>query len=287
MSTVSSCHSSTSCFCSCKLYRECQFNEDNNRIETDILTTGYIRQIVEMIHKLSIPMDIKDLCFNFWYLAKCPKDLKLVEQFYDMDLTEDLLRGIYAYGYEKASRVQQKAIMPLIQGRDIIVQSQSGTGKSTSICIAALQRLDLLDPYCQVIIINPTRSNIPSMKRMIKYLGTYLDISDSSIHISHGGLPIRDESTALAQGKQIVIGTQSRINFMIARGVLSLKSLKMFILYDTDEIFSRGFKDEIYKCFQYLPSDIQGIMPYVFLFIIHRQKLKPLIFVFCCASWYI
>lgn len=144
-------------------------------------------------------------------------------------------------------------------------------GKSASFCIAALQKLDLSDLNCQVIIIIPTRGYIPSMRRQIKYLGTYLDISDSNIHVSHGSLPIRDESIALHQGRQIVIGTQSRINFMIARGVLRLQSLKLFILHAADDLFSRGVEDEIYECFQYLPSDVQGICV---SFIIHRQKHK-------------
>jgi translation initiation factor 4A len=74
-----------------------------------------------------------------------------------MNLKEDLLRGIYAYGFEKPSGIQQRAIIPLCKGRDIIAQAQSGTGKTATFTIGILQQLDLSLNECQGLILAPTR----------------------------------------------------------------------------------------------------------------------------------
>merc|ERR1712010_84686 len=77
--------------------------------------------------------------------------------FDEMNLKEDLLKGIYAYGFEKPSAIQQRAIMPMKEGRDVIAQSQSGTGKTATLSIAALQIIDTAQRDVQVLIMNPTR----------------------------------------------------------------------------------------------------------------------------------
>lgn len=82
---------------------------------------------------------------------------EVVDNFDNMNLLEDLLRGIYAYGFEKPSAIQQRAIMPLVKGVDIIAQAQSGTGKTATFTIGILQRLDFSIPDCQALILAPTR----------------------------------------------------------------------------------------------------------------------------------
>lgn len=81
----------------------------------------------------------------------------VVESFDDMNLKEELLRGIYAYGFEKPSAIQQRAIMPCIQGRDVIAQAQSGTGKTATFSISILQQIDTSIRECQALILAPTR----------------------------------------------------------------------------------------------------------------------------------
>lgn len=82
---------------------------------------------------------------------------QVVESFDDMNLKEELLRGIYAYGFEKPSAIQQRAIMPCIQGRDVIAQAQSGTGKTATFSISILQQIDTSVRECQALILAPTR----------------------------------------------------------------------------------------------------------------------------------
>lgn len=82
---------------------------------------------------------------------------EVVESFDDMKLKEELLRGIYAYGFEKPSAIQQRAIMPCIQGRDVIAQAQSGTGKTATFSISILQQIDTSIRECQALILAPTR----------------------------------------------------------------------------------------------------------------------------------
>lgn len=83
---------------------------------------------------------------------------EVVDSFDDMNLKEELLRGIYAYGFEKPSAIQQRAILPCIKGHDVIAQAQSGTGKTATFSIAILQQIDTVDTMeCQALILAPTR----------------------------------------------------------------------------------------------------------------------------------
>ena len=81
----------------------------------------------------------------------------MVESFDDMQIRDALLRGIYAYGFERPSAIQQRGIMPCVKGRDVIAQAQSGTGKTATYAIAILQRLDLKLNMCQALVMAPTR----------------------------------------------------------------------------------------------------------------------------------
>ena len=82
---------------------------------------------------------------------------EVTENFDDMNLREELLRGVYAYGFEKPSAIQQRAIVPITSGRDVIVQSQSGTGKTAVFCLGSLQTIDLSLREPQVLVLSPTR----------------------------------------------------------------------------------------------------------------------------------
>lgn len=179
---------------------------------------------------------------------------KVVESFDHMNLKEDLLRGIYAYGFEKPSAIQQRGILPVIQKRDTIAQAQSGTGKTATFSIAALQRLEMNEPQCQVLVLAPTRELAQQIHKVMKSLGTYLEVTTRACV---GGTAVREDIQQLANGVQIVVGTPGRVNDMISRGALRLKALKLFCLDEADEMLSRGFKEQIYDCFQYLPSEVQ------------------------------
>jgi len=180
---------------------------------------------------------------------------KIIESFEHMNLSEDLLRGIFSYGWEKPSGIQQRAIRPMIEGRDIIAQAQSGTGKTGTFSIASLQRVNIKNPLCQILILSPVRELARQTFNVITKLGLYID--GLTCHLMIGGTSIRNDITALNEGRQIIVGTPGRVNDMIEKGVLKLKNLSLFILDEADEMLSRGFKEQIYNTFQYLPTDVQ------------------------------
>ena len=104
--------------------------------------------------------------------------------FDDMNLKKSLLKGIYAYGFEKPSAIQQKAIGPMLTGKDIIAQAQSGTGKTGTFSIGVLQTIDENNPEEQALILSPTRELSKQTFNVIKALSQYTDITLLYISIS-------------------------------------------------------------------------------------------------------
>jgi len=179
---------------------------------------------------------------------------QVIDSFDDMGLREDLLRGIYAYGFEKPSAIQQRGIMPVIAGRDTIAQAQSGTGKTATFSIGALARVDLHIKDTQVLVLAPTRELAQQIHKVVNALGDYMKVTS---HSCVGGTAVREDIRTLTSGVQIVVGTPGRVNDMINRNALRLDRLKLFVLDEADEMLSRGFKDQIYDVFQFLPSNVQ------------------------------
>merc|ERR1711907_571374 len=129
---------------------------------------------------------------------------KVTDNFDDMSLREDLLRGIYAYGFEKPSAIQQRAIVPCIEGRDVIAQAQSGTGKTATFSIATLEQLDISRKECQALILAPTRELAQQIQKVVLALGDYMG---TTCHACVGGTRVIDDIARLEQGVQTVVGT--------------------------------------------------------------------------------
>lgn len=107
-------------------------------------------------------------------------DLEPCSTFDDMKLKPDLLKGIYAYGFEKPSAIQQRAIRPIVRGRDVIAQSQSGTGKTAVFSISTLQLLDETSREVQALVLSPTRELAEQSQRVIQSLGDFMNVRGSS-----------------------------------------------------------------------------------------------------------
>jgi translation initiation factor 4A len=174
-----------------------------------------------------------------------------------MGLKEDLLRGIYAYGFEKPSAIQQRAIMPCIKGHDVIAQAQSGTGKTATFSVAILQQIDTSLNDCQALILAPTRELAQQIMKVVVSLGDYMG---AQCHACIGGTVVRDDIRKLEAGVHVVVGTPGRVFDMMNRGALNTSHIKMFVLDEADEMLSRGFKDQIYEVFRNLKEDIQVIL---------------------------
>jgi len=179
---------------------------------------------------------------------------EVVDNFDNMNLREDLLRGIYAYGFEKPSGIQQRAIIPLVKGHDVIAQAQSGTGKTATFTIGILERIDYSLLECQALILAPTRELAQQIQKVVIAIGDYLNVI---CHPCIGGTRVRDDIAKLQAGVHVVVGTPGRVYDMLCRHHLRPDSIKMFILDEADEMLSRGFKDQIYDIFRTLPSTVQ------------------------------
>jgi len=182
---------------------------------------------------------------------------EIITSFDDMDLKEELLRGIYAYGFEKPSAIQQRAIIPCIKGHDVIAQAQSGTGKTATFSIAILQQIDTSLHECQALILAPTRELAQQIQKVVLALGDYMN---AQCHACIGGTNVREDMRKLEMGSHIVVGTPGRVYDMITRGALKTKYIKIFVLDEADEMLSRGFKDQIYDVFKTLNENIQVIL---------------------------
>uniref|UniRef100_A0A8D3DJ76 RNA helicase n=1 Tax=Scophthalmus maximus TaxID=52904 RepID=A0A8D3DJ76_SCOMX len=183
---------------------------------------------------------------------------EIVDSFDDMHLCEALLRGIYAYGFEKPSAIQQRAIMPCIKCHDVIAQAQSGTGKTATFAISILQQIDVEQKITQALVLAPTRELAQQIQKVVLALGDYMG---ANCYACIGGTSIRSEVHKLqAEAPQIVVGTPGRVYDMLSRKILCPKHIKMFVLDEADEMLSRGFKDQIYEIFQKLSSNTQVVL---------------------------
>jgi translation initiation factor 4A len=168
--------------------------------------------------------------------------LKMVESFDDMALDDNLLRGIYAYGFEKPSKIQQLAIVPMSKHTDILAQAQSGTGKTGAFTIGSLTVVDTSIKYPQVIVICPTRELSQQTERVASALGEYMGLKTLS---ATGGNQLRSDISALKAGAQFIVGTPGRIYDLIRRGDMVLDHMRYVILDEADQMLEDLFQEQI------------------------------------------
>jgi len=179
---------------------------------------------------------------------------EIVDSFDSMGLREELLRGVYAYGFERPSAIQQRAIRPLALGRDVIAQAQSGTGKTATFAIGILQQIDTSKLECQALILAPIRELAQQIQKVLVNIGDYLEVR---CHACIGGTRVRDDIAKLQAGVHVLVGTPGRVYDMLCRRHLRPDHIKIFVLDEADEMLSRGFTDQIYDIFKAIPSSVQ------------------------------
>jgi len=184
-------------------------------------------------------------------------DVDVTPTFDTMGLRQDLIRGIYAYGFERPSAIQQRAIKPIVSGRDVIAQAQSGTGKTATFSISALQTIDTSVRETQVLIMSPTRELATQIQKVVLALGDYLSVQ---CHACIGGTSVGEDMRKLDHGQHIVSGTPGRVFDMIRRRNLRTRGIKMLILDEADEMLNQGFKEQIYDVYRYLPPGTQVVL---------------------------
>ena len=184
-------------------------------------------------------------------------EVRSIENWDDLpEVKQELLRGIYAHGFETPSPIQKKAIVPLFDGKDIIAQAQSGTGKTGCFTIGTLQRINSDIQTTQALIMAPTRELSCQIKKVLDAIGNMIPNLTSQLLV--GGTSTDADGEKLTKNTpQVVIGCPGRIHDMIRRKRLQMKDLKLVIMDEADEMLSHGFKEQVYNIFQFLPTNVQ------------------------------
>jgi superfamily II DNA/RNA helicase len=169
-------------------------------------------------------------------------DVKHYQSFDDMGLDDHLIRGIYTYGFETPSNIQQLAIVPMSTHTDILAQSQSGTGKTGAFTIGALSVLNTSISAPQIIVICPTRELSQQTEKVARSIGSYMNLKVLS---ATGGNPVRNDITQLKAGAQFIVGTPGRIYDLIRRGELRVEHVKYLILDEADQMLEDLFSEQI------------------------------------------
>ena len=179
-----------------------------------------------------------------------------IESWEELNVRQELLRGIYAYGFEVPSPIQCKAILHLINKKDIIAQAQSGTGKTGCFTIGILQQIDLSIQSPQALVLAPTRELAQQTKSVIDSIGKLFKNLRTQLLV--GGTSTEEDSRKLLNSPpHVVIGCPGRVHDMIRRKKFKTNELAMIVLDEADEMLSSGFKEQVYNIFQFLKKDIQ------------------------------
>lgn len=200
--------------------------------------------------------DITDNTLTVETTTSCDEPKKQIRTWDDLDLKTDLLRGIYAAGFDTPSEIQQAAILPIISNKDVIAQAQSGTGKTGSFTIGSLQLVDVSNPTTQVLILSPTHELATQTASTVRLIGGLMD--GLIVKTLLGGTPVADDAQDLRNNPpHVIVGCTGRVFDMIRRGHLKIHNLRILVLDEADEMLSEGFKEQIYNIFKHVPNSMQ------------------------------
>ena len=178
-----------------------------------------------------------------------------VTSFEDYNLKDNILRGIFSYGYDTPSAIQKKAIMPFIDGKDIIAQAQSGTGKTATVCISVLERMDEERKELQSIILSPTRELAQQTYKIIMELGKY---TNYNYVLCVGGTSRRENVNDINNKMpQCLIGTPGRIYDLAREEYINLIDLKCLVMDEADELLSDTFEDQLKNIIKLIGENTQ------------------------------
>jgi translation initiation factor 4A len=206
-------------------------------------------------------------------------DIKIIETWDEFDLKDDLLRGVFANGFETPSQIQKQAILPIIEKRDLIAQAPSGTGKTGAFTIGALQRIDISSNTTQVLVMAPTHELVRQISGVISVIGNMME--GLVVKTLIGGTSVMDDSAELRRNTpHVIIGSVGRVSDMIRRKYIRTSDIKLFVLDEADEMLSGGFLDNIYQMFHMFNTDLQvaifsATLPTEIIDLTNRFMRKP------------
>jgi translation initiation factor 4A len=167
---------------------------------------------------------------------------EIYETFDSMDLPEDVLRGVYAYGFQQPSPIQKRGIKPMKDGRDVLAQAQSGTGKTGTFCLGSLCRIDPSLKRVQVLVLVPVRELAEQIVGVATALSMHYKIS---VYSACGGQHIREDSKAIEKGCQFLVGTPGRIYDLMERNILKRDNIRVLIMDEADQLLEDRFKEQV------------------------------------------
>ena len=184
----------------------------------------------------------------------------IINRWDDMDLKPEVLRGVYSYGFEVPSEIQKKAIVPMIQGKDLLAQAQSGSGKTGSFTIGTLERIDTSISKTQALILAPTHELAKQITEVIQKIGSMM--TNLQVKTIIGGTSIREDVQSMeANVPHVVVGCIGRVNDMITKRFIDVVELKLLVLDEADEMLSQGFGNQLRTLFEtFFPEDMQVVL---------------------------
>jgi len=174
------------------------------------------------------------------------EEVQEYKSFDDMDLPMDLLRGIYAYGFEKPSEIQRKGIVPIAKGLDMIAQAQSGTGKTGTFTIGSLSRVDISVKHVQVLCLVPTRELAQQIDIVAASIGSAMGIKT---YAAMGKTPVREDIRQLDRGVHFLVGTPGRIYDLMNRRAFTTENIKVIIVDEADQMLEDRFREQLQYIF--------------------------------------
>src|ERR1043166_5280552 len=178
--------------------------------------------------------------------------------FRDLALPAPLLKALNDVGYESPSPIQAQTIPPLLEGRDLVGQAQTGTGKTAAFALPILSRIDLRKPVVQALVLTPTRELAIQVAEAFQKYAAHLH----GFHVLpiYGGQSYGPQLSSLKRGAHVVVGTPGRVIDHMERGTLRLDTLKHLVLDEADEMLRMGFIDEVEKILKQTPPTRKGAL---------------------------
>lgn len=179
-------------------------------------------------------------------------------KFEELQLSQELIKAVKDMGFEEATPIQSKAITKVLEGRDIIGQSQTGTGKTAAFGLPCIDMIDVNNKKLQAVILSPTRELAIQICEEFRKFLKYKD--DIKVLPVYGGQPIERQIGALKKGVQIVVGTPGRVMDHMSRRTLKMETVKMVVLDEADEMLDMGFREDIEAILDKIPEDRQTVL---------------------------
>lgn len=177
-----------------------------------------------------------------------------IEAFKDLPLSREVSRSMMELGFEKLFPIQAQAIIPLLEGKDVIGQAQTGTGKTAAFGVPMVERLNYENKRVQGLVLAPTRELAVQVAENIRLFAKYTKLKVLAIY---GGEPIHRQIRALKNGVHIVVGTPGRLIDLINRGALNLHSIEIAVLDEADRMLDMGFIEDIEYILRRTPKNRQ------------------------------